>query len=60
MTLGIKGYGGTAQNVEVTADQWTSAPVRFTTGATVGTATVYCYLEQPGTALCDDITLRVV
>lgn len=58
--LGAKGFGGAATSASVSDNEWTLASVEFTTGTTGSTATVFCYREQPGTAVCDDVTLRAL
>ncbi|WLQ52741.1 right-handed parallel beta-helix repeat-containing protein [Streptomyces poriferorum] len=58
--LGAKGFGGVATSVLVSGIKWTLASVEFTTGPSGSTATVFCYREQPGTAVCDGMALRAL
>lgn len=59
--LGVKGYGGTEVYEEVTDIAWKKKKMKFTTGATDTSATVYIYKPTTGGyAYADDITLMEV
>lgn len=54
--LGLKSAGMTpSPDVLVSSTEWTQASIDFT--ATSTSATVFCYREAQGTALCDDLKL---
>ncbi|MDT8913641.1 carbohydrate binding domain-containing protein [Amycolatopsis sp. PS_44_ISF1] len=56
--IGVKAYGGPETYATVTATSYTQGSVQFTTGASAGTATVYCFQSTgTGYAYCDDLTV---
>jgi hypothetical protein len=56
--LGVKNYGGLAQDAQVTSTAYQNAAVTFTTGASNSSATVYMYKPNAGTAYGDDFYLN--
>lgn len=63
LRIGVKGYDGTEADSgnDVTASSWTKVELRFTTGETDTSATVYVNkLTAGGLAYADDITLMEV
>ncbi|UOG77374.1 family 16 glycosylhydrolase (plasmid) [Hymenobacter tibetensis] len=56
--LGVKGYGGTPVDSQITGTSYQQASVTFTTGASNTSATVYYYKPATGTVYGDDFYLN--